>query len=262
MKIVKPAIVFENAEEVDEERVLARLERYGRTCYKSDHKIGPGSARKFVAGLIAKGHVSVLDHEKVTVRVFCDRGVSHEVVRHRLGAYSQESTRYCNYGGDRFGNEITAIEPFFFERLSQYRNVRVPYGPRSLPAGGVSFYLASTEVLNEFDVWCMAMLFSEWAYATLINVFGRSPQEARSVLPNSLKTEIVITYDLTEWRHFLRVRTSPKAHPQMREVAISLLRAFKQYLPTIFEDIPLPEDADELSQAAWEIQVGGDEEDA
>jgi thymidylate synthase (FAD) len=259
VKIIKPYILFENPEEVDEEKVLERLERYGRICYKSEHKIGPGSARRFAAGLIAKGHNSVLDHEKVTVRVVCDRGVTHEVVRHRIGAYSQESTRYCNYSGDRFGNEISVIGPFFFDRFGQYRSVHVPCGLRGCPEGGVSFDSASLEPLNEFDVWCLAMRFSEWAYATLINVFGCSPQQARSVLPNSLRTEIVITYDLTEWRHFLRLRTSRRAHPQMREIAIPLLRAFRHYLPTLFEDIPIPEDADEVSSADWEVRVGGSE---
>lgn len=239
MRIIKPYFVFENEEEVDEERVLRRLERYGRTCYKSEHKIGPGSAREFVKKIIARGHTSILDHEKVTVRVVCDRGVTHEIVRHRIAAYSQESTRYCNYAKDRFGRDITVIDPFFFDREAETKPVLIPGGPKR-GRDWVGFTDTVSLELNEFDVWWLAICFAEWAYMTLVDVFGRSPQEARGVLPNSLKAEIVITYDLTEWRHFFRLRASPRAHPQMQEIAVPMLREFKQRLPTIFADIPLP----------------------
>jgi len=246
MKVAKPSVIFENAEEVNEERVLRRLERYGRTCYRSEDRITP-NACEFVKTIIARGHESILEHEKVTVRVVCDRGVTHEIVRHRIAAYSQESTRYCNYAGGRFGSVVTVITPFFFDPGGAEKEVSLPLG--LLPCK-----------LNEFGVWWVAMLFSEWAYMTLVNVFGRSPQEARSVLPNSLRTEIVITYNLREWRHFLRLRTSPAAHPQMREIAITLLWAFKHYLPTVFEDIPMPQDADKVPRTSWEIRVGGGED--
>jgi thymidylate synthase (FAD) len=249
MRTIKPQVIFENPEEVDEERVLRRIERYGRTCYKSEDRITEDSARRFVENLIAGGHLSVLDHEKVTVRVICDRGVTHEIVRHRIAAYSQESTRYCNYAKGRLGSEIAVIGPPFFDPEATRQAVNVLTGP-SLVGGEARFVAESSQKLNEFDIWHLAMLFVEGAYMTLINDFGRTAQEARSVLPNSLKTEIVITYDLTEWRHFLRLRTTPNAHPQMRQVAVPILATFKEYLPTVFADIPLPDDVEQLLAGA------------
>ncbi|MDD4607216.1 MAG: FAD-dependent thymidylate synthase [Patescibacteria group bacterium] len=201
MKIWKPSFFIED--EINGEEILENLERYGRTCYKSEDKITPDSACKFVAAILASGHESVIEHEKITVRVICDRGVTHEIVRHRIGSYSQESTRYCNYGllGVQF------IEPFFFVGNDQ-----------------------------KYQIWLTAMRACEYAYNTLVEA-GATPQEARSVLPNSLKTEIVITYNLREWRHFLKLRCSKRAHPQMREIAIPLLREFKRLIPIIFDDI-------------------------
>jgi len=153
------------------------------------------------------GHESVIEHEKVTVRVICDRGISHEIVRHRIASYTQESTRFCNYSKGRFGNEITVIKPCFWDDGSK-----------------------------EYKIWRDAMENAERAYMELIKL-GAKPEEARSVLPNSLKTEIVITMNLREWRHFFKLRTSKRAHPQMREVATSLLQAFKERIPVIFDDI-------------------------
>jgi len=201
MEIIKPSYIIED--KVDGEKILRNLERYGRTCYKSDSKITSDSARKFVASIIASGHESVIEHEKVTVRVICDRGVTHEIVRHRIASYSQESTRYCNYKS----RGIQVIEPLFF-----------------------------VENEAKYKVWLKAMKACEKAYDTLIDV-GATPQEARSVLPNSLKTEIVITYNLREWRLFFKLRCAKRAHPQMREIAIPLLQEFKKLIPVIFDDI-------------------------
>lgn len=233
MKILRAHFVIEN--EINGKAILRQLERYGRVCYKSEEKITDDSAADFIRGIIASKHESVIEHEKITVRLICDRGVTHEVVRHRIASYSQESTRYCNYTKGKFGSEISVIEPLFFSPLSDTQEVPVPlrWGQRTQP------YIADYAPmhLNEFDVWFMGMLFAEWAYETLINTFKRSPQEARTVLPNSLKTEIVITYNLREWRHFFKLRTSKKAHPQMRELTIPLLKRFKKMLPAIFDDI-------------------------
>ncbi len=201
MKTLKPYFVIENG--VNGEQILKNLEWYGRTCYKSEAKIAPDSARKFVAMLIKNGHESVLEHEKVTVRVVCDRGITHEIVRHRVGSYSQESTRYCNYRS----SGIQVIEPFFFVGDDK-----------------------------KYKIWLNAMYACEKAYNALIEA-GATPQEARSVLPNSLKTEIVITYNLREWRHFFKLRCSKQAHPQIREVALPLLREFKKLIPVLFDDI-------------------------
>ena len=201
MKIIKPSFVIETP--VDGKRILTDLERFGRTCYKSEDKITPDSAQQFVKMILKSGHESVIEHVSVTVRVICDRGVAHEIVRHRLAAYSQESTRYCNYRS----RGIQVIEPFFF-----------------------------AEDRAKYQIWQEAMAACEKAYNTLIET-GASPQEARSVLPNSLKTEIVITYNLREWRHFFTLRCSKRAHPQMREITIPLLREFQRLIPAIFDDI-------------------------
>jgi len=205
MEIIKSYFIIED--EIDGERILKNLERYGRTCYKSEEKITPDSAAKFIRKILKSGHESVIEHEKITVRIICDRGVSHEIVRHRLASYSQESTRYCDY---KKKGSITVIAPLFFEEDSE-----------------------------KWKIWKEAMLTSEKAYNRLREL-GASPQEARSVLPNSLKTEIVITYNLREWRHFFRLRTSKRAHPQMREITIPLLQEFKKRIPVIFDDI-IPE---------------------
>lgn len=188
------------------EDILKKLERFGRTCYKSEENITEDSARNFIKRIIERNHESVLEHEKISVRIICDRGVTHEIVRHRIGSYSQESTRYCNYTKDKFSNEITVISPTFFTNTDKY------------------------------NVWKKAMEDAEKHYFTLIDM-GASPQEARTVLPNSLKTEIIVTYNLREWRHFLQLRSSNQAHPQMREVATKILSEFKKIIPVVFDDI-------------------------
>lgn len=205
MRIIEPSITVET--NVTQEDILKHIERAGRVCYKSEGNIKDGSAEKFIKGILDRGHESVIEHFSLTVRIVCDRGVTHEIVRHRLASYSQESTRYCNYAGDRFGNEITVIKPCFWKEGSK-----------------------------EFSNWKSAMLYTEECYFRLIDC-GATPQEARSVLPNSLKTEIVMTANLREWRHFLKLRTSKAAHPQMREVACMILDEFSAKYPVIFGDI-------------------------
>jgi len=234
MKLIKPSFTFED--NLDGEEILKKLEKAGRTCYKSEENITSDSARNFVLTILKSGHESVLEHEKVTVRVICDRGVTHEIVRHRIASYSQESTRYCNYGKGKFGSEITVIEPFFFDSNAARQSVKIPSGYKN-SEGQAAFGNWTGAELNAFDIWYMAMMFTEWAYLTLVNEFGRTPQEARSVLPNSLKTEIVITYNIREWRHFFKLRTSRRAHPQMLEITIPMLKEFKQRLPVLFDDI-------------------------
>ena len=205
MKIIKPYYVIED--EIDAKRIMLGIERAGRTCYKSEGRIGDGSAEKFIAGIIKRGHESVLEHEKVTVRFICDRGVTHEMVRHRIASFSQESTRYCNYAQDRFGSELTFIKPCFWEDGSE-----------------------------NMKTWEETMQYIESAYNKMI-ADGAKPEEARSILPNSLKTEIVVTMNMREWRHFFKLRTAPAAHPQIREISIALLKEFKEKLPVLFDDI-------------------------
>lgn len=205
MKIIEPS--FEILDKVNGMEVLQKIELCGRVCYKSESRITEDSAIKFVRNILNSGHESVLEHEKITVRIVCDRGVSHEIVRHRIASYSQESTRYCNYSKDGFGNELTFIRPLFWKDNRQ-----------------------------QMTNWERSMADMEHDYIQAIQA-GATPQEARSVLPNSLKTEIIVTMNLREWRHFFKLRTSSKAHPQMREISIPLLAAFKTLIPVVFDDI-------------------------
>lgn len=205
MKIITPYFSFN--EPIDGMQTLKRIERAGRVCYKSEDKINDDSAIRFVASIIARGHESVLEHEKVTVCIICDRGVSHEIVRHRIASYSQESTRYCNYCNEKFGNELTFIKPCFW-----------------------------SENDSQYVIWKEVMQQIEDSYNKLIKG-GASPQEARSILPNSLKTEIVVTMNIREWRHFFKLRTAQTAHPQMREIAQMMLVDFKEKFPILFDDI-------------------------
>jgi thymidylate synthase (FAD) len=205
MRIITPS--FEVLSVLEPREIMQSIEHYGRVCYKSEDKATDDTASSFVERIIESGHESVIEHEKITVKIVCDRGVSHEIVRHRIASYSQESTRYCNYYQNRFGRELTVIKPCFWEDGSP-----------------------------EYLLWVEIMQNIEDIYNKLIN-FGAKPEEARSVLPNSLKTEIVVTMNLREWRHFFRLRTSPKAHPQMQEIAIPLLKHFQYVLPVVFGDI-------------------------
>ena len=209
MRIIKASFIIEDS--LDGNKIIKKIEKAGRTCYKSEENITPNSAKDFIKKILATGHESVIEHEKVTVRVICDRGITHEIVRHRIASYSQESTRYCNYSKSKFGNEIIVIEPCFWKN----KNI---------------------EDVRKYEIWKKLMEESEKAYIKLIEL-GATPQEARSVLPNSLKTEIIITMNLREWRHFFKLRTSDAAHPQMREIVRPLLDEFKKRIPVIFDDI-------------------------
>ena len=205
MRIIAPST--EILTPLDGDAILRHLELCGRVCYKSENRITPESAENFVRGIIARKHEAVLEHFSFSVRFIVDRGVSHEIVRHRLASYCQESTRYCNYSGDRFGNEITVIKPYFL-----------------------------TEGTNGYKKWAEACETAEREYFTLLD-WGCTPQEARAVLPNSLKTELIMTANLREWRHFFKLRTSPAAHPQMYEVTIPLLKEVQEKIPVVFEDL-------------------------
>lgn len=205
MRIIEPSIQLES--DLTQEQILKHLEKAGRVCYKSEDKISDASAEQFIKKIMARGHESVIEHASLTVRVICDRGVSHEIVRHRLASYSQESTRYCNYFSDKFSNELTLIKPCFWEEGSE-----------------------------KYAIWKASMQEIEKAYNALI-ASGAHPQEARAVLPNSLKTEIVMTMNLREWRHFFRLRMSPAAHPQMRQVAMLIYKEFLSRYPVFFSDI-------------------------
>jgi thymidylate synthase (FAD) len=187
--------------------MLKQIEAAGRTCYKSEEKITEESAGSFVRMLIQRGHEAMIEHVGMSVRFICDRGISHEIVRHRLASYAQESTRYCNYRLNRFGRECTFVKPCFWE-----------------------------EGTEKYNIWQKACEAAEKEYFALLDA-GATAQEARSVLPNSLKTEIVTTMNMRAWRHFFLLRTDGAAHPQMLEITRPLLAEMKALLPEIFDDI-------------------------
>lgn len=199
---------------VDGDVILKRIESAGRVCYKSEDKITSESAAKFVRGILKSGHEAVIEHCNVTARFVCDRGVTHEIVRHRLAAYCQESTRYCNYSADKFdGGQVTFIFPCFYENWNN-----------------------DPILEHRFGLWQESMGEAEKYYLALTEQ-GATAQEARDVLPNSVKTEIVMTCNMREWRHFFKLRCAKAAHPQMREVALMLLKEFHEKIPVLFDDL-------------------------
>lgn len=206
MKIIKAG--YEILTALNGLEILKHIERIGRVCYKSEDKITDDSCLAFVKMLLDRGHEAMIEHYSFSVKFTCDRGVSHEIVRHRIAAFAQESTRYCNYSKSKFGNEITVISPVFFD----------------------------SDFSQAWDIWKKGCEAAEETYFKLIQD-GATPQEARSVLPNSLKTEIVMTANLREWRHFFKLRTADTAHPQMREITRPLLSELKMLIPIVFDDI-------------------------
>lgn len=204
---------------------LKHIEKIGRVCYKSEGKITEDgeSAKKFVKMLIDRGHEAMIEHSSLSVKFVVDRGVSHELVRHRIASFAQESTRYVNYSLEKFGNEINVIdlEP-------------------GMMLDGKMKNMTSQELTAIYQEWISSMYDAEKHYMKMIEL-GATPQIARSVLPNSTKTEITITANYREWRNFFKLRVPSTAHPQMREVTILLLKELQRRLPIIFDDIKVEE---------------------
>lgn len=218
MKLIKPSfeILSIMSDDYFDDDPLQLIELAGRTCYKSESKISDNSAKSFVNRILERGHESVIEHSAMTVKFICDRGVTYELVRHRLCSFSQESTRYVSYK-----DECTFIIPPWL----------------NIEEGTYSFTEKTRSDSSEEELlWYRTMLYSENCYQELIKE-GWSPQQARSVLPNSTKTEIVITSNFREWRHIFRLRCSKSAHPQMRELMIPLHKKCKELIPIIFDDI-------------------------
>ena len=213
MHIIKPYYEIITPAEFTSENVEAiykKIEAAGRTCYKSEDKIASGTAEKFVAAMVRNGHEAMLEHANMTIKFVVDRGVSHELVRHRLCSFAQESTRYCNYSKDKFGTEITFIKPCFYSEGSEM-----------------------------YETWKQAVATAEFRYFQLLCI-GSTPEQARSVLPNSLKTEIVMTANMREWRNILKLRAAGERgapHPQMLEIMVPLLNELREKLPALFTDI-------------------------
>ena len=208
MKIINAG--FQILSNINGMEMLKNIEYIARTCYKSEYMMTDLSAVKMVESLINRGHEAMLEHQSISVKFIVDRGVSHEIVRHRLASFAQESTRYCNYSKDKFGHELAFISPCFWSKGSR-----------------------------EYEEWYAAMSSAEDIYFELID-WGVTPEQARTVLPNSIKTEIVMTANLREWRHFFKLRalgTTGKPHPQMLEVTVPLLAEFKALIPVVFDDL-------------------------
>ena len=206
---------YEIISDLNGSEILKHIERCARVCYKSEDRITAGSAEKMVAALIRSGHEAMLEHYSFTVKFICDRGVSHELVRHRIASFAQESSRYCCYAKDKFGKELTFINPCFWEPDS-----------------------------DNYARWFHEMDEAEKTYLAMIED-GATPEQARDILPTSIKTEIVMTANLREFRHFFKLRAegvTGKPHPQMLEITIPLLKELKQKIPVVFDDI-MSEDA-------------------
>ena len=205
---------YEILDTLNGEEILKKIERVARVCYKSEDKIGEGTAEKMVKALIKRGHEAMLEHFSFSVKFTVDRGVSHELVRHRVASFAQESTRYCNYGKS---GEVVFIDP-----------VVLGLDDKVDKDGYTAKYF-----------WEHSMEVAETTYKNMLEA-GATPQEARAVLPNSLKTEVVMTANLREWRHFFSLRacgTTGKPHPQMLEVAVPLLKEVKSFIPVVFDDL-------------------------
>lgn len=223
MKIIEPS--FEYVYEPDIEQILDTIEKAYRICYRSEPN---GNRDTFIKSKIAAGHESPLEHEKISVIVTTNRGVSHEIVRHRLGSYSQESQRYCNYSKNKFGNEISFIKPewcktTFFEPVDSDHNL-------------ILVHRGATESERK---WYSACRDSEDFYLEMLDS-GSTPEQARAVLNNAVATKIMITYNIREWRHFFELRAlgiTGKPHPDMLQISVPMLKDFAERLPVLFGDI-------------------------
>lgn len=205
MRIIKPScqILWPG----NRDAILKRIERSGRVAYRSENRITKESASAFVQKIVVNGHHSVLEHVSVSVEATTDRGISHEIVRHRIAAYTQESTRACDYQKEKFKGQIDVVLPSFFWELKKND--------------------------QRFQIWLDAMKYAEGAYLGL-RLRGVPPEVARSVLPTCLRTKIFITYNLREWKHFFSLRAVRAAHPDMQVIARNLLKKFQTKLPEIF----------------------------
>lgn len=203
-----------------EEEVLRWLEVVGRTCYKSEGRTTPDSAKELLRKIIKNKHLGILEHYVQSARIICDRGISHQSVRHRIASFAQESTRYVDYS-----DRITFIIPPWI-------------GPEPIEGE-----YPANELFRRFDKetathsWIRSVGYMAKRYREFVVNHGWKPEQARGVLPTCLKTEYIVTANIREWRHILTMRTHAAAHPQMREVALELLSKFKIIMPTLFEDI-------------------------
>lgn len=217
---------------------LQKIELAARTCYKSEDKISPDgeSAKKLVKALIKSGHEAMLEHGSLSVRFTCDRGVSHELVRHRIASYAQESTRWIRYDKEKFGGTITVIEPCFYNDISDEDKKRLRELVDNMGVNGMDSVNPNEHPLHlRYAAWYHACLIAGENYIFMLEC-GATPQEARAVLPNSLKTEVVMTANYREWRNVFKLRCASDAHPQIRELMIPLCQELQARIPILFDD--------------------------
>ena len=218
MLLVKPEIQVENYDGI---KIMKNIEKACRTCYRSEGLITEDSYKKLLKNCINRGHESILEHEKITIRMVCDIGVYKDLTRHRFGSFSIESTRYCNYGKDKFDNEIKFIEPVFYTPgvMEEYNDP-----------------IKKNDCLKT-QYWERCMKFIESDYMDMTNIVGAKPDELRMLLPHSTAAEVTMTANIREWRHILGLRCSKAAHPAIRQLLIPLLLKFKEDMPELFSAI-------------------------
>ena len=245
MKIIKPSVEILRPHMTPEavDAIYKNIELAGRTCYKSEDKITAESARKFVKGLVKRNHEAMIEHASMTVRFIVDRGVSHELVRHRIASFAQESSRYCNYTHEKFGNDITIIDPIFYKDISDKRKKLIQDMITEKFKRPNELVNTLSDLEKRYADWFYSCYVASESYLEMIR-FGATPEEARGILPTSVKTEVVMTMNMREMRHFLNLRaagTTGKPHPQMVEVALPLLRQCQVLMPELFGDIEVIE---------------------
>ena len=219
MKIVNPWI---EVEKIDGIQIMKKIERACRTCYRSEGNISEDSYKNLLKNCINRGHESVLEHEKVSIRMYCDIGVYKDLTRHRFASFSIESTRYCSYDKDTYGNEIKCINPSYIEDKAVY------------------------------EEWKKSMEEIEKRYMKMKEL-GATTDMCRLILPHSTAAEVTMTADIREWKHILELRTSKKAHPAIRQLLIPLLKYFQKEMPEIFENVEYDKDFDEKNYAEFRI---------
>ena len=220
MEIVKPWIEYEPFDGI---KIMKNIERACRTCYRSEDTISEDSYKRLLKNCITRGHESILEHEKITIRMLCDIGVYKDLTRHRAGAsFSIESTRYCNYSKDKFTNNIKFIEPIYSDNEEKYQ------------------------------IWQDAMKSLEEHYMHLASL-DAAADELRMLLPHSTAAEVTMTCNIREWKHIFTLRCSKHAHSAIRQLLIPLLLVFKKEMPEIFEDVQYDEDLPEEKYAKIKV---------
>ena len=209
MKLIDPILYVED---YDGKSMMRRIERACRTCYRSENVMTEDSYKKLLKNCINRGHESILEHEKVSIRMICDIGVYKDLTRHRFASFSIESTRYCNYGKDKFDNEIKFMKPCNIE--------------------------PGTEMYN---IWERGLKDIERAYLDMSNL-GAQPDQLRLLLPHATAAEVNMTANIREWKHILSLRANNHAHPSIRQLMIPLLLMFKRDMPEIFDEVEYDEE--------------------